>query len=118
MRAIPKYSSVVLYVLLLSLRGLPNINAGVTSDYKRPPSRPLLPLEHECLARPIGASPHVPEQVHLSLAGPGSMAVSWLTYPQVNTTLLSYVASVTCEGCQCYICVWLSIVKGVCSTMQ
>lgn len=83
-KAMVKYSVVALYGLLLSLQVLLNVNAGVTSDYRRPPSRPLLPMEHELLARPIGASPHVPEQAHLSLAGPGSMAVSWLTYPQVT----------------------------------
>jgi len=57
---------------------------GVTiSDYVRPPASSLLPLEHERLARAPTASPHVPEQVHLTLAGSGAMAVSWLTYPQV-----------------------------------
>ena len=84
MKAMRKCSVVALYGLLLSLQCLLNVNGGVTSDYRRPPARPLLPMEHELLARPIGASPHVPEQVHLSLAGPGSMAVSWLTYPQVG----------------------------------
>lgn len=79
-----KYSFVALLGLLLGLQGLLNASAGRTSDYERPPAQPLLPLEHKLLARPAGASPHVPEQVHLSLAGPGSMAVSWLTYPQVS----------------------------------
>ena len=59
---------------------------GVTvTDYRRPPASPLLPLDHVLLSRDPGVSPHVPEQVHLTLAGPGAMAVSWLTYPQVNT---------------------------------
>lgn len=67
---------------------------GVTViDYVRPPASPLLPLEHERLARAPAASPHVPEQVHLTLAGPGAMAVSWLTYPQVmvSSSLMSVV---------------------------
>ena len=81
-----KYSFVALLGLLLGLQGLLNASAGRTSDYERPSAQPLLPLEHKLLARPAGASPHVPEQVHLSLAGPGSMAVSWLTYPQVSIT--------------------------------
>ena len=83
------YSIGALLGLLLGLQGLLNAGAGRTSDYERPPSQPLLPLEHELLARPAGALPHVPEQVHLSLAGPGSMAVSWLTYPQVSIVDLS-----------------------------
>jgi hypothetical protein len=59
--------------------------AGVTvQDYQRPPAGRLLPLDHERLARDPDAGPHVPEQVHLTLAGPGAMAVSWLTYPQVQ----------------------------------
>lgn len=82
--AMARCTVVAVYGLLVALQILLNVNAGVTSTYQRPPSRSLLPLEHELLARPAGASPHVPEQVHLSLAGPGSMAVSWLTYPQVS----------------------------------
>ena len=69
---------------------------------KGPPAQPLLPLEHKLLARPAGASPHVPEQVHLSLAGPGSMAVSWLTYPQVSIAVPFaglYFARVACDVC-------------------
>ena len=84
-----KCSIVALLGLLLSLQGLLNAGAGRTSGYERPPARPLLPMEHKLLARPSGVSPHVPEQVHLSLAGPGSMAVSWLTYPQVSIATFS-----------------------------
>lgn len=72
-------------VLLLGL-STALAGAGVTSqDYRRPPASPFLPIDHERLARDVGAGPHVPEQVHLTLAGPGAMAVSWLTYPQVCT---------------------------------
>ena len=104
-----KCSVVALYGLLLSLQGLLSVNAGVTSDYRRPPSRPLLPMEHELLARPIGASPHGPEQVHLSLAGPGSMAVSWLTYPQVRHLLTLQETHVTKQVTLCHYVHWYAI---------
>ncbi|EIE27096.1 Metallo-dependent phosphatase [Coccomyxa subellipsoidea C-169] len=67
---------------------------GVTvTQYQRPPASPLLPLNHDRLSRDPGLSPHVPEQVHLTLAGPGAMAVSWLTYPQVNKYVVRFGAS-------------------------
>lgn len=84
----PRPTVVAVFGLVLRLQCLQIPSAGRTSDYKRPASVPLLPLEHKLLARPVGASPHVPEQVHLSLAGSGSMAVSWLTYPQVSIVIL------------------------------
>ena len=56
---------------------------SVTSAYVRPSPVPLLPLNHERLVRTAG-SPHDPEQVQLALAGPGAMAISWVTNPQVN----------------------------------
>ena len=72
-------------VLLLAglLSALAQDSVTIT-DYSRPPASPDLPMAHERLFRGAGASPHVPEQVHLTLAGPGAMAISWLTYPQVD----------------------------------
>ena len=81
-----KNSFVALLGLLLGLQGLLNASAGRTSGYERPPARPLLPLEHK----------------QLSLAGPGSMAGSWRTYPQVSITRTFaglYLARVACNVC-------------------
>jgi hypothetical protein len=57
---------------------------GVTSAFIRSAASPMLPLDHDRLARK-GDSPHLPEQVMLTLAGPGAMAVSWLTNPQARS---------------------------------
>ncbi|CAL8470424.1 g9966 [Coccomyxa elongata] len=74
-------------LLLLGLLSALAEDSVTITDYHRPPASPNLPLEHERLSRDAGASPHVPEQVHLTLAGPGAMAISWLTYPQEDPYL-------------------------------
>lgn len=68
---------------------------------RRPPSEPL-PLDHPLLRRrassprsslvssaastaaAAAADPHAPEQVMLSLDGPGTMTATWVTHPQVS----------------------------------
>ena len=51
-------------------------------DYIRPRASRELDLNGPLLS-PKGG-PHDPEQVHLALAGPAGIAVSWVTRPQVN----------------------------------
>lgn len=72
-------------LLLVGLLSALAQDSVTITDYHRPPASDDLPLEHERLSRVAGASSHVPEQVHLTLAGPGAMAISWLTYPQVKS---------------------------------
>ena len=74
--------------LLLLSSGCAVGQQSVTSAYVRPSPVPLLPLNHERLVRTAG-SPHDPEQVQLALAGPGAMAISWVTNPQVNNVVYS-----------------------------
>ncbi len=49
------------------------------------PATPVLPLDHPRMraANNIngGEDPHAPEQVHITLAGPSAMAISWVTHP-------------------------------------
>ena len=70
---------------------------SVTSAYVRPSPVPLLPLNHERLVRTAG-SPHDPEQVQLALAGPGAMAISWVTNPQVNDAVHTVCHRASIEG--------------------
>ncbi|KAK9915993.1 hypothetical protein WJX75_007091 [Coccomyxa subellipsoidea] len=77
-----------LLLLVYALSALAQNGVTVT-DYRRPPASPLLPMDHDRLSRDRGVSPHVPEQVHLTLAGPGAIAVSWLTNPQDDPFLSS-----------------------------
>ena len=72
--------------LLLLSSGCALGQQSVTSAYIRPSSVPLLPLDHERLSR-TADSPHDPEQIQLALAGPGAMAISWVSNPQVNSAL-------------------------------
>jgi hypothetical protein len=51
--------------------------------YGREPTPPL-PDTDILLARDPDAGPYAPEQVHVSYAGPGSVAVSWTTWPVVR----------------------------------
>ena len=55
----------------------------ITSAYIRSSPSPMLPIDHARLVR-TSDSPHQPEQVQLTLAGPGAVAVSWVTNPQVR----------------------------------
>jgi len=76
---------------------------GPAPPLRRPPSPPL-PESHPALARTgtrgggagavgtqasVAASPHAPEQVMLSLEGPGAVTVSWVTHPQVSVCVKS-----------------------------
>ncbi len=85
-------------LLLLGLLSALAQDSVTITDYHRPPASLNLPLEHERLSRDAGASPHVPEQVHLTLAGPGAMAISWLTYPQVSLLMHYYASSSQVHG--------------------
>ena len=58
---------------------------GTTSAFIRSAPSPVLPLDHSRLVRKSD-SPHQPEQVQLTLAGPGAVAVSWVTNPQVRAS--------------------------------
>jgi hypothetical protein len=51
--------------------------------YSRPPPSVDIPLHDARLSR-RHASAHAPEQVHLTMAGLGVMAVSWVTHPEVR----------------------------------
>ena len=55
-------------------------NASTGAEYVRPIRSEDLRLDD--LKRP--EAPHHPEQVHLALAGPGRVAVSWVTWPWVR----------------------------------
>lgn len=54
----------------------------------RPPTPPL-PLNHTYLSKKSPGSPHQPEQVHLTLAGPGAAAISWVTHPQEDAAFMA-----------------------------
>lgn len=53
-----------------------------SAEYRRPPPSLDLDFEHPLLKK-RSDKPHEPEQIHLALAGPGRVAVSWVTRPQV-----------------------------------
>lgn len=57
-----------------------------SKPYTRPSASKELDLELSILSP--SAEPHSPEQVHLALAGPASVAVSWVTHPQVECNAL------------------------------
>ena len=68
--------------LLLAACALCAAAGAGAAPYSRPaPSRDL-PLDDQRLSR-RSVSPHSPEQIHLAMAGPGAMAVSWVTHPEV-----------------------------------
>ena len=69
-------------LLVLCLITFAASNTPSEQQYVRPPPSPILNLEHLSLQSGKGG-PHSPEQLHLALAGPGSIAVSWVTHPQV-----------------------------------
>ena len=75
---------IVLFTLLLV-----SISSAVCLDldYQRPPTSKDLALHHPRLQL-SSRDPHYPDQIHLALAGPGRLAVSWVTWPSV-----SYVSS-------------------------
>jgi len=54
--------------------------------YLRPPPSADIPLHDARLSR-RRASANAPEQVHLTMAGLGVMAVSWVTHPEVRAQL-------------------------------
>ena len=56
-------------------------NVSTGAEYVRPTRSEDLRLDD--LKRP--EAPHHPEQVHLALAGPGRVAVSWVTWPWVRS---------------------------------
>ena len=51
--------------------------AGRTSTYVRSTAQQPLSLQHPVLRR-HKSHPHAPEQIHLTIAGPGSISVSWV----------------------------------------
>ena len=69
-------------LLVLCLITFVASNTPSEQQYVRPPPSHVLDLAHPSL-QPGKGGPHSPEQLHLALAGPGSIAVSWVTRPQV-----------------------------------
>ena len=71
---------IVLFTLLLV-----SISSAVCLDldYQRPPTSKDLALHHPRLQL-SSRDPHYPDQIHLALAGPGRLAVSWVTWPSVS----------------------------------
>lgn len=75
------------------------------------PKTPLLPLDDPRLT-PISnkaeADPHAPEQVHITLAGPGAVAISWVTHPLDDPTFAQQVAAIQAAATEDEIAAWRS----------
>lgn len=74
-----------------------------TSTYQRPSAADALPLDHQLLQR-HSSHPHAPEQVHIALDGPGTLAISWvsagLLFPAATCMKSQYVClSTVCSRC-------------------
>ena len=78
---LPMSSSLRLTFLVICLVTIATSFDLSPPTYERPLPSKDLDLRLPSLS--LSGGPHSPEQVHLALAGPGSVAVSWVTHPQV-----------------------------------
>jgi hypothetical protein len=72
-------ATLVMLLVFVANNGMQQTEAqGVTRPYVRPPARKNLELE-SCLRQTSTSSATSPTQMHVSLAGPNKMKVSWMT---------------------------------------
>lgn len=107
---------VVLVTALSSTRSSPTLSCDVatipddTETLVCRPKTPLLPLDDPRLAPPCSnhanTDPHAPEQVHITLAGPGAVAISWVTHPLEDRSFAQELAAIQADATEEDIAAW------------